>query len=449
MNIKQKAQVFSLIILGALFIVQPAAANFNAYWDWHLVDGQPKRTLHYCAAVAVKFKETGRNLDIEKAQSGIPDNWAVWITEAVNKWNEANTGWTFEPSELSFPPCQVLIVLADISESTFGGGLATPRDIDGDGKADMTRIAIDTNLEETKANLPAGEDQADGNYDGWSAEGGESTRDPVGTIMHELSHAIRLDHHADSKQSDTSDPDISDPRKPGDHATDLSEADIAQARDSSGQAGKSGKFQACTRKNKFDFNNVSVSFDANTFGNINPFEIFSLSGVMIPHPLAVPEGFSHIIDNTGFYFNTGAQAQKPLTFSIVYNEKDILGGNGKYIGDFDELIPPALDENTIEVLKFIDEPFGVDQEGMPHWEEAGTEVDAENNVVIFSTKEPGIYALSAKALPNELTIDEQIAKPDKKIEAEKEKSDKLWMIILPIVLILTAVIIYLIKKKEK
>ena len=218
-------------------------ALVNTGWDWHLVNNNPKRTLHYCGGRAVRYSEAGNTIDVQSFVPGLPPSFAVWLTEAVEKINKANTGWKLVPSNAVITPCQILITVADISESNFGGGHATPSDIDGDGKADITRITIDKNLEDTLKNLPEGQDTADGARDGWSTEGSDATRDPIGVLMHELTHAMRLRHHQDSNHSDSSDSDISDPRNPGDHNTDFSQEDLNELRDAYGTSEQVNKWE--------------------------------------------------------------------------------------------------------------------------------------------------------------------------------------------------------------
>jgi len=230
----RKVLLIFLPIFLLSFFTKPAHAFVNEGWDWHLVDNQPKRTLHYCAGVAHSVTENNRSVDVRSLTQGLPEQWAGWLSEAVDALNAANTGWQLIPSRLSFPPCQVLIALADISENTHGGGVATPRDTDGDGKANLVRIVIDTNLEDTVKNLPEGQDTSDGTQDGWGTKDGEMTKNPMGTLIHELTHAMRLDHHPDSSHADKSDGDISDPRKPGDHQVSLSNEDLKELRSSSG-----------------------------------------------------------------------------------------------------------------------------------------------------------------------------------------------------------------------
>ncbi len=385
-----------LAIFGLFLTARPASAFVNEGWDWHLVDGQPKRTLHYCAGNAVRYTEQGRSVDVTAVSQGLPPSWAGWLTEAVDNLNKANTGWTLVPSNLTFPPCQVLIALADISEDTHGGGVATPVDTGGDGKADIVRIVIDESLENTSENVGDGVDTADGNHDGWSTIAGEGTRNPIGTLMHELTHAMRLDHHPDSKHSDKSDADISDPRQPGDHDTNLSDEDLNELRQSAGTEEKVGMFETQGESQSFNFLGVNIFVEEGAFAFYPGFlDINVYDGVAIPDPLAVPDGFTHILGSGTIYLRTSADLQKPVKVSIPYTDEELKGGDNMFVGDLHGYLPPPIDENSMRAFRYIQRPFGVESEVVSHWELVeNSQVDTENNQVTFETSETGIFGIS-------------------------------------------------------
>ena len=392
-------QILSAVVLISLIFssVHVASAYVNTGWDWHLVNNAPKRTLHYCAGVAQRVTQSGRSVDVQSFTSGVPTEWAVWLTEAAENLNSANTGWRLEPSEATFPPCQVLIILADISESVHGGGVATPQDTNGDGMADLTRIIIDSHLEDTTANLPEDQDAGEGR-DGWNREG-NATMDPVSVMMHELTHAMRLDHHPDSNHSDTGDADISDPRKPGQHGTTLSEEDLQELRDSYGTQEEQKRTQVSPEPVSFEYNGVQFAIAEDTF--TSPFAFLDVNiyeGVAIPDPLAVPEGHSHVIGSGTIYWRTTMPPAKPVTISIPYSDEELEGGDGIYFGDLHNFVPPALEEDSLTILKYIQRPFGVESDFASHWEKVeGATVDTEKNLVTFQTQETGIYGISGIA----------------------------------------------------
>lgn len=402
--------LFSFILTAGL--AGSALAYVNESWEWHKVDGKAKRTLHYCVSTAIEYTSKDRVLEIEKAEAGMPDSWNSWLKEAVDNWNKAESGWKLEPVEFKIPPCQVVIVLADFDETTTGGGFAQIMDTDKDGKIDLTIIAMDQNLEDTLKNLPEDQDTADSNRDGWSTDDKEMTRDPVGVLKHEFSHAMRMDHHPDADHQAATDPDITDPRKAGDHKKELSDEDKREARTSAIEDAIFPNFRPCFQKNNFEYQGIEISFDDNSFANENSMPFLKFSGVAIPGPITLEGGYSHIIDNTAIWFKTELPILKPLSISMPYSDEDLNGGNNKWIGDYHGLVPPALDENTIALFKYIEEPFGVYAEGNSHWEKieaSAYQVDTDNNKVTFQTMEAGTFGLSAMPKAGQVTIDDQLA----------------------------------------
>lgn len=396
MSARLKVILFSLVLVLMAVVTKPALAFVREGWDWHLVNGNPKRTIHYCAGVAVDFEDDGETVDVKKVSQGLPLSWAGWLSEAVDAINNANTGWTLIPSKLSFPPCQILISLADIGEANYGGGVSTPVDLNGDGNIDLTRVTIDKNLEGVLENLPEGQDTTDGTRDGWSTANGEATRDPMGVLMHELLHALRLDHHPDSKQNDASDSDISDPRKPGDHSVSLSDEDLNELRLSSGQEVKVGLFEVEEGDQKIEYAGVTIEIPSGAYAYYPGFlDINIYDGVLIPDPLILPDDYAHVFGSGTVYIRTDQPLQKPIKVSIPYTNEELKGGQGMYVGDLHEYVPPTIDEKTMTAFKYVMRPFGVETEETNHWEQIkNASVDIKNNSVTFETTETGIFGIA-------------------------------------------------------
>lgn len=398
----------STIVFLFLFTIStsPVSAFVNESLDWHLVDGQPKRTIHYCAGVAARYTEENRTVDIEATKPNLPPEWAAQLTAAADALNAANTGWTLQPSQFQFPPCQIFIVLADISEATHGGGVTSQIDTNDDGKVDVVRIVIDQNLEETLQDLPGGQDVNDETTDGWSTDPSEQTRDPVGVLMHEIMHGMRLDHHTDSSQDDESDNDISDPRKPGDHNVELSDEDIRELESSFGMTEKVGMFGVEPQGQLIEFGGAFFDFPEAAFEESYAarFDVNILDGISIPDPLAIlgDGDYQHILGSGTVYIRTSQRLAKPVKVSIPYSDRELKGGPGMYVGDLHSYVPPALDENSMRAFKYIKEPFGVEQEGTSHWVLIeNSKVDVNKNLVTFETQETGIFGISGKKAPKQ------------------------------------------------
>lgn len=394
---KIKVLLYSLFFTLSFYVVTSASAFVNTGWDWHLVNGEPKRTIHYCVGVATKVVESGRGVDVQSFTTGLPEEWQGWMDQAVENLNDSNTGWKLEPVAATFPPCQVILTLADISESIHGGGVTTPVDTNGDGKADIARVTIDISLEDTVSDLPEGQDGE--NPDGWNSEG-SGTMDPVAVLMHELMHTLRLDHHPDSKHSDSSDSDISDPRKVGDHSTTLSEEDLNELREASGTQEEIGQVQIEELPYEWSYGGVNVfvakeTFDLALYDWGVWFDINIYDGVAIPDPLAVPSDYSHVIGSGTIYWRTSMPPLKPVKISISYSDEELMGGDNLYFGDLHNFVPPALDEESLVIMHYVQRPFGVESEIVNHWEKVeGSVVDTDAKTVTFESMETGIYAIS-------------------------------------------------------
>lgn len=102
------------------------------------------------------------------------------------------------------------------------------------------------------------------------------------------------------------------------------------------------------------------------------------------------------------YWRTNQPPQKPVRISIPYTEEELRGGDGVYYGDLHNFVPPAVDENTLAVFRYVPRPFGTESETPSRWEKVeGATLDSKNNLVTFETTETGIFGIAGMALPEE------------------------------------------------
>ncbi len=222
--------------------------------------------------------------------------------------------------------------------------------------------------------------------------------------MHELTHAMRLDHHPDSSHTDTSDGDISDPRKPGDHKVGLSDEDLNELRASSGSQERVGQFEVQEGEQTIEYANVQFTIPPDAFEFYPAFlDVNVYDGVAIPDPLAIKYNddsmnFAHILGSGTIYFRTFPPLVKPITISIPYTNQELEGGPNMYVGDLHNYIPPALDETTMRAFQYHQRPFGVETEEENVWNAIeNSQVDTKNNRVTFQTQETGIFGIAAVA----------------------------------------------------
>lgn len=349
-----------LLALFVAFSAGPAIATVDSSFDWHLVGGQPKRTLHYCF-------EPG------SVPSTPPSPWIGWVREAAQNWNNAGTGWTFE--EQASYPCQVNIRLADISESTTGGAMTSGFH---QGRVNSLTITFDSNLE---------------NSAGWRHPGtpGDNYRDPVGVAKHELSHALRIDHNPDYDPSAATDPDIADPRKAGDHNTTLSEHDRQEARDAATSTIAMLQEPVGPQGGLLAYAGHRLQLPPGAVQDFAAVGIRPLSLKDIPAPLAVPSlrGQEGVIVSAVDVYSQATLFSQPITVTLSYDDSRLSGGF--IVGELHEYVVPPIDESRLGVYYFSEEGG--------NWQPlAPVAVDVESNTVAFRTTSPRLFGIGGPAV---------------------------------------------------
>ncbi len=213
--------VFSVAVISIItlsFIFSPTFATVNTGWDWHQVEGNDKTTIHYC-------------LEDVDADDGLPNgtDWKEQLDAAAENWNNAGTGWTFEPTNQgqdnegeSDASCQLEIRLTNHNAQggAFMDGAGPPFcDSSAWPSTDRTsKVYICIDPTPTSNQPPFGQTS-------WNTSGNDAF-DPEVVLKHEMSHAIRITHPT------TADGHRTSPIPPGDHNATLTEYDKQEASDS-------------------------------------------------------------------------------------------------------------------------------------------------------------------------------------------------------------------------
>lgn len=208
----------------AAVLCLPAAALADAFrgFDWNtLANGDERSVLNY-------------GVDAAAAGQGLPQGqtWLQHLGAAAVLWNAANTGWTLRPTNPGQPnqgavnaDTQIRLVIAN---HNAGGGAFL------DGVFDVARPATVCDQASWPARGRTGQallcfdptplsNVAVGVGVNWALQGANAL-DPVGVLVHELSHAMRMTHPGRGAANRT------DPINPGDHGAVLTALDIAEAR---------------------------------------------------------------------------------------------------------------------------------------------------------------------------------------------------------------------------
>jgi hypothetical protein len=214
---------------AALTLV-PAGAGAHTYlgFDWTQVNGNDRTTLLY-------------SVDPLNAAGGLPAG-QTWLTIAdamAGIWNAAGIGYTLRPTNQGQPNEGALTADTNIRimfrDHNAPGGAFLDGIFDPNNAATMCDAASWPPRARVSQVLLCFDptpisNQAPFGATTWRNDGA-ATLDPLAVMLHEVSHAMRLDHPSRSPNAPAG-PHRTNPILPGDHGTALTNFDVAEGRGS-------------------------------------------------------------------------------------------------------------------------------------------------------------------------------------------------------------------------
>lgn len=204
-----------LIVLAlCVLLPRPGLAHVIEQWDWHLVEGEKKRHLHWCFIIETEMVTRDAFPEDEA------EKWKGWARKAFANWvkdkKKKPTGWEFEEVDFWDRKCQIQIRWSTTPRGDYGRA-SIPDWEEGEHRADKVQIYIH------------GVD-AEGDSRNFGTKG-DDTLDPVRLLKHEIGHAIRLDD-TKNKNDIMSSGVETEAGEIGNHDTNLSDEDYKEARES-------------------------------------------------------------------------------------------------------------------------------------------------------------------------------------------------------------------------
>jgi hypothetical protein len=329
------------------------SAEFQGESDWE----NHKRTIRY------KFDES------------VTEQWKKWVTEAIKNWNDVKdeTGWEFVEAGKD-EAADLDIKLENIPANKKRGGACINTEFNKEVIKKLT-ITIDSDV--TDETWPDGE-KPEGGQNGWGTTGSK-TLDPILVIMHELTHAMRLDH---GDGQDTG--NVEEPITPGNHDSPKdrkpSENDISEAK-------KAADDKTTKKKNKtigasggsFSHDGVTITVQPGTLPSNYTFGIRPLSRTRIPDPTLLgstsPYNDRGIVISGEITTDFPGEFSKPIIIQIQYADSDIAGGYT--LGARHSAVLPNIQGNSLKVYKY--------DSNAEMWVLIPSVLDMGNNTMTFET----------------------------------------------------------------
>jgi hypothetical protein len=249
----------------ALLALAPSlgSAHVVENWDWHLVEGQKKRKLHWC--LVVNPPAAGDAF----AAGAEADQWKAWAQAAFQKWTDAATGWSFEEVSVLDSKCQIKIRKSTGRNQSFGRAVVPSGDA-GNQRAKTINLYVHFV-------------DAEGNTREWGVEGDKL--DPIRLLEHEIGHCLRLNDTEDKGDIMASGVET-EAEERGKHNTDLSDQDKQEARDSAAADLRSSQFFVEPQGGEFVSEGVYVTVPPEAFPQSTAVSLTLRKKVFFPSPQA-------------------------------------------------------------------------------------------------------------------------------------------------------------------
>lgn len=273
MKVLKRTVVLVLLVLISSAVIVPAFAGIDDTWDWK---GKVRKL-----KVHVKAADADKEFGGKKLKDLVKD--------AMDNWNKhkADTGWEFEEGTAADHHIEV---------QTGGSGNGGAHTSGFGGK--------DKNREISKLTVVM-----DPNYSkGWGFND-DAKKNPLGTLKHELSHCLRLDHQGGTRSNTKKIKDPQGDETAGDDVTDISASDKEEAKKAAtaliktasapvnAGTGATLSVRGFPDELPFTVNTemLQLSLTANTFQVPAEVTLSATSFVSMPDPLNTPAGIERMV----------------------------------------------------------------------------------------------------------------------------------------------------------
>jgi hypothetical protein len=317
---------FALLLLA--LTPSPGSAHVVENWDWHLVEKQKKRKIHWC--LVVNPPAAGDAF----AAGAEADQWKAWAKAAFQKWTDAATGWSFEEVGVLDSRCQIQIRKSTSPEKSFGRAVVPSGD-EGNQRAKTINLYIHFV-------------DAEGNTREWGVEGDDKL-DPIRLLAHEIGHCLRLNDTSDKGDIMASGVET-EAEERGNHTTDLSEQDKQEARDSATADLRSSQFFVEPQGGEFVSDGVYVTAPPEAFPKTTPVSVTLRRKVFFPSPQALEgEPAGRAVMLYAFAIEFESPPQRPLAARIEV-PAEIL--SGERVDSVLPRLPGAVDPETLGAFRY-------------------------------------------------------------------------------------------------